>query len=279
MSQLSARITSVDVDRGDESAKSTRTSVLAPPDTQPILPRLSGAASMRHELEALLGAAPPDARPAVYRELVLDQNVTGKASASARLWVWKRVKLRYVLDPSVPAFRAFQACLQESPGTEQRGLLCFVMLARTDRLFRDVTLECVSPLLGQEGYVVAPAAIHEAIERRGAASGASWSATTLDRTAKHLMTSLKDFGVLVRSATKRIARLRPGPQVALFCARLARLEGLTDRQLLEARWFQLLGLEREQVADLLYSAARAGALLFRMQADVVELDLPPLEAA
>jgi hypothetical protein len=33
------------------------------------------------------------------------------------------------------------------------------------------------------------------------------------------------------------------------------------------------------VVDLLFAAGRSGALRFRMQADVVELDLPSIEGA
>lgn len=96
-------------------------------------------------------------------------------------------------------------------------------------------------------------------------------------TAQHVLSSSKDFGVLGGSAHKRTVRPRPGAPVAAFAVRLARLEGLTDRQALESRWFRLLGLDRGRVVDLLYAARREGALDFRIQADVVEIDLPPLE--
>jgi hypothetical protein len=75
-----------------------------------------------------------------------------------------------------------------------------------------------------------------------------------------------------------MVRPRPGAQVALFAARLGRLQGLSDRQVLDSDWFRLLGLDGERASDLLYAANRAGVLGFRMQADVVELTLPPLEA-
>ena len=82
------------------------------------------------------------------------------------------------------------------------------------------------------------------------------------------------LGVIAGSLTRRTARLRPGVQTTLFAARLARLEGLTDRQALDATWFRLLGLRQEQFIDLLYAAARSGVLRFRTQADIVELSLP-----
>jgi len=67
--------------------------------------------------------------------------------------------------------------------------------------------------------------------------------------------------------------------VTLFASRLARLEGLTDRQILDAPWFRLLGLDYHQTVEVLYAAARSGVLTFRLQADVAELSLPELEAA
>jgi hypothetical protein len=256
-----------------------RTEQLDLPDAQPLLPRLSGAGSLRTELEALLAAAPPDATPATFRELILDANVTGKRSASARLWVWKRIKLRYILDPAVAEYRVFRAALNASGGSDERGLVCLLMFARTDRLFREVVLECVSPLLQSEGTLIEPATVDAAIRLRAEAGRREWSANTLDRAHKHLLAALKDFGVLRGSASKRTVRPRPRTAVALFGAQLARLEGLTDRQTLDARWFRLLGLDADRVVDLLYSANSSGALGFRMQADVVELTLPPLEAA
>ena len=77
--------------------------------------------------------------------------------------------------------------------------------------------------------------------------------------------------------TRRTLRPRVGPQVTLFAARLGRLDGLTDRQVLDGSSFQLLGLDRHHAVDLLYAAARSGVLSFRLQADVAELDLPPLD--
>ena len=79
------------------------------PDTQPITVRLAGAGSLRGELEALLAAAPPGATPEEYRELLLRQNVAGKGSAIASMWAWKRLKLRYALDPAIVEHRAFLA--------------------------------------------------------------------------------------------------------------------------------------------------------------------------
>ena len=46
------------------------------------------------------------------------------------------------------------------------GLIAALMLARTDALFRDVTLEVVSPGLGPPGLVVEPEYIRENVEAK-----------------------------------------------------------------------------------------------------------------
>jgi hypothetical protein len=193
------------------------------------------------------------------------------------MWAWKRLKLRYALDPALVEHRAFLAGMHATADPHERGLLCFLMFARTDRLFREVTLECVSPKLAHENKVIEPSAIEAAMRRRAEASDLRWSANTLDRAHKHLLAALKDFGLIQGSRLRRTLRPRPGGQTTLFAARLGRYEGLTDSRVLESHWFRLLGRNRDQVAALFYAARHAGILGFQMQADVVELDLPPLE--
>jgi hypothetical protein len=251
-----------------------RTPRLAPPDEQPYLSRLAGAGSLRSELEALLNAAPPDADQNAYRSLILEANVAGKGTASMRVWVWKRLKVRYVLDPDVAEFRAFVDAMRMATRPADRGLVAFLMLARTDRLFREGTLQAVSPHLREPGTLIRPETVDEAIAAMPRGDHSTWSAETVAGLRSHLLSALKDFGILEGGRDKRTCRLHPGPPTTVFAARLGRLEGLTDRGLLRSRWFRLLGLEESETVDLLYTAARERALAFRMQAGIVELSLP-----
>ncbi len=256
--------------------RSEELATLDAPAAQPITARLAGAGSLRQELEALLAAAPIGASAEQYHDLLLKENVAGKRSATARMWAWKRLKLRYALDPDLAEHQAFVAGMRTTSDPAERGLLCFLMFARTDRLFREVTFECVSPHLHDEGTIVEPTTVEEAVRQRAAQAGLRWSTNTLDRVHGHLLTALKDFGFLRGARLKRTVAVRPGLQVVLFAARLARLQGLTDRQALDSCWFRLLGMTTGAAAEALYTAHRAGTLTFRMQADVVELTLPPV---
>ncbi len=186
------------------------TSQLALPDAQPYTARLAGAGSLRHELEALLAATPATASPDEYRRLLLEENVTGKRSASGRLWAWKRLKLRYILDPGVAEFRAFRAAMDATMDSRERGLLGFLAFARTDRLFRDVTLECVSPYLARDGVAIDVETVRGAVSSYAHDSGLAWSASTLDRAHKHLLAALKDFGLIRGSYSRRTVHPHPG---------------------------------------------------------------------
>jgi hypothetical protein len=259
---------------GQAASPQTKGKLLLP-EEQPITAQLAAAGSRRNEFETLLQAAPPDATPAQLRALVVEENTTGKASAASRAKVWRQLKENYLLDPDVPEYRAFMAALQDTKTPSDRGLLLFLMLARMDRLFREVTLANVSPLLGQGGIPINTDAVQVALERM-VGTERRWTQETLVTARQHILSALKDFDVLQGGIRKKIVRPHPGEQVTLFAARLAQLEGLAPRQILASKWFRLLGCDSEGAWELLYAAARAGVLRCRRQADVIELELPPL---
>lgn len=246
--------------------------------SQPIAARMAAAGSRRAEFEALLHAAPSNATPAQLRALVLDENVTGKRTAASRDKVWRQLKQNYALDPAVPEYQALLDSVTTTTAPSDRGLLFFLMLARNDRLFRDVTLECVSPHLSRIGTPI-PAGDVQVVLDRIVGTKRQWSEETRVTARQHILSALKDFGVLQGGTRKKTARLYPGAAVTLFAAWLAHLEGLSPRQTLESAWFRLLGADAEGAWDLLHAAAGAGVLRCRRQAEVIEIELPPLSGS
>lgn len=260
---------------GREPLAPSSQSALARTATQLITARLAAAGSRRGELEALLHAAPSDATPSELHTLVVDANVTGKGSAASRDKVWRQLKQNYVLDPAVSEYRALRQALDATSVASERGLLLYLLFARGDRLFRDLTLASVSPFLSQSGTPIQVEQVQATLERLIGKERA-WSEETRVTARQHALSALKDFGVLEGGTRKRTARLHPGPQVTLFAARLALLEGLSPRQTLASAWFALLGLDSEGAWELLREAASMGVLACRRQANVVEIELPPL---
>ena len=73
---------------------------------------------------------------------------------------------------------------------------------------------------------------------------------------------------------RRIARVRPSHATVRFAVELGKAERRTDRQVLHAPWFRLLGMDTGAAETALRAAARDGVLRLRTQADVVEIDVP-----
>lgn len=247
-------------------------------NAQSLSARLAAAGSRRAEMESLLRLAPLNTAPKELRRLVVDENAVGKASAASRGKVWQQLKASYLLDPAVPEYRALLEGLAAASAPADRGLLLFLMLARTDRLFRELTLSAVSPELARPSAAIQTGQVQQALlEIVG--SDVGWSHETLVTVRQHALSALKDFGVLQGGTKKKTARLRPGPHVVLFATRLAQLTGCSPRQTLSSVWFQLLGLDEEHAWEAMHAAAAAGVLRCRRQADVIELELPPLPPA
>jgi hypothetical protein len=249
---------------------------LAHPDAQRYLPRLSGAGSLRGELEAVLDGAPASSTPDEYRELILQQNAAGKRSASMRLWTWKRLKVRYLLDPRVEEFGVFRSLMDSTRDPGERGLLACMMMARTDRLFRELVTTEIIPRCESPGTPVDAAAIQPTVQQLGLNAARPWSLSVVEGITAHALSACKDYGLLTGKGLKSTIAIRPGPVTLTFAVRLARLEGLSDRRALESRWFKLIGLGLSDALDEMHRAARHGLLGFRFQADVAEIVLPEI---
>lgn len=249
-------------------------STLKPVDAQPYTARLAGAAALRTELEAVFGASDASAEAADYRRLIIKDNAAGKRSASARNWIWLRLKLRYALDrPRSAEFQAFRTAMDATTAPAERGILCGLMVARNDRMLRDLATELISPHLTTGGALLQRDDVIAGVEERRAGGGFEWSPKSVRSMALHFMTSAKEFGWVAGHRTLKIQRIVPGAEASAFAATLGKLEGLSDRQVLDGRWFQVMGCDSARAAECLAAAARKGRVRFRMQADVVELDL------
>lgn len=254
------------------------TKLLDQPDAQPFTARLAAAGSRRSELEALLLTASCEMSSERLRELVLIENVGRKRSEASRQKVWRQLRERYLMDPSVAEYRAFVDVWQSAAGQSERGLLEYLMMARVDRTFRELTQGVLAPLAARLGSPVDTQLAMQHLDGLLAVLELDWSDSTRKRVSQHALSALTDFGVLEGGTRKRTVRINPGPTATLFAAQLGRLAGLTDVQILDSVWFSLLGCDRAGTSELLFAAHRAGALAVRMQAEVVELELPGMES-
>lgn len=246
---------------------------LAP--SAPYSSRLSARSALYTELRVLLGDSKDGMKSAEYRSLVVDENCLSRGSAAARRKLWKELHARYRLDERDPLFAAFQEEWRRSESETERSLTAYVLFALYDRLVTDLGTEWLFPLLRR-----APADVRVGDVRAFLARAhhhpevARWSEETTAAVAQKYCASIRDFG-LVKGTVRKVT-VRPalyGSPVRLLI-RALRIVGTPPLTLVQAPIFRLLAVETTEVVDVLGELNRTGALRFRIQGDVVELDLP-----
>jgi len=241
----------------------------------PYSSRLSARSALYTELHQLLDAEDRALTSAEYRLRVVDENRLAKPSMAARAKLWKELKARYRLDAEDPLFAAFWAEWQRCGSEAERSLTAYVFFALNDRLVADLGTEWLYPLLRRAPADVRLADVVAFIERafRVHPEARAWSEQTRLAVAQKYTASIRDFGLA--RGTVRKTSIRPalyGAPVRLI-VRALRLAGVAPLDLVQASAFKLLCLETTEVIDALGEMNRVGALRFRMQGDVVELDV------
>ncbi len=210
-----------------------------------------------------------------YRALIVTENKLTRLSAAARAKLWKELKARYRLDAADHLFAAFWSEWRRCASEAERGLTAYVLLALNDRLVADLGSELLFPLLRRAPVELRIADVQAFIDRAKAnhPEVRGWSEETRATVAQKYTASIRDFGLA--KGTTRKTTVRPalyGSPVRLL-VRALRLAGVAPIDLVHASAFRLLGLDGTEVIDALGELNRTGALSFRMQGDVVELDV------
>ena len=241
----------------------------------PYYSRLSARSALYTEFRLLMDSARSGGQPIDYRSLVLDSNVLSRASAAARAKMWKELKGRYGLSPTDPLFQAFLAEWSRCKSDPERALTAYVLFTLNDRLVTDLGTQLLFPLLRR-----APAELRVqdviafiAAAERGHPELGGWTENTRRSWAQDYCASVRDFGLakgMLRKTTIRPAL--HGAPVRLM-VRALRLAGVKLAEVIRAPVFRLLGVDAGEVVDAFGELNRLGEIRFRIQGDVIELDL------
>ena len=241
----------------------------------PYSSRLSARSALYADLHVLLETKCELSSSADYRSLVIDDNCVARRSAAARRKIWKELKARYILDTGHPLFTAFLQEWRRCRSEPERGLTAYMFLALHDRLVADLGTCWLFPLLRRAPAELRVADVLGFLNRaaKTRAEVAAWSDHTRTAVAQKYAASVRDFG-LARGTVKKVT-IRPalyGAPVRLL-VRALRLVGVRPLELVRAPIFRLLALEGHEVIEALGELNRRDAVRFRMQGDVVELDI------
>jgi hypothetical protein len=210
-----------------------------------------------------------------FRSLVLEQNLLAKASEAGRRKLWKEMSSRYTLDATDPLFAAFLLEWARCQSEEERALTAYILFALNDKLVSDLGVQWLFPLLRRapaELRVPDVLAFMGALGRSHPELG-NWTENTKRSWAQDYCASVRDFGLakgVLRKATVHPALY--GPPVRLLVRALA-LAGVRVKDLIVSPMFRLLCMDQGEVVDALGELNRRGELRFKIQGDVIELDL------
>jgi hypothetical protein len=239
------------------------------------LSRLSARSALYTELRLLLDADHEPLASRAYCARVLEENCLARASGAARKKLWQELKSRYLLDRELPLFAAFWKEWRRCKSEAERGLTAYILLAFNDRLVADLGTEWLFGYLRRAPAELRTEDVRCFIERAGRMHPEveHWTEHTRAAVAQKYLASIRDFG-LARGRVKKVTVYPAlyGAPVRLLI-RALRLVAVRPLDLIQAPVFRLLALDEKAVIDALGELNRLGELRFRLQGDVIELDL------
>jgi hypothetical protein len=241
----------------------------------PYLSRLSARSALYTDLRLLLSNNSKAYPATKYRFLVVEENCLARSSISTRLKLWKQLHSRFRLDANDALFRIFWTEWQRCTTDPERDLTAYMLLALNDRLVADLGVEWLFSLLRRAPAELRVQDVRAFIERAAGRHPevSRWSEETASAVAQKYCASIRDFG-LAKGTAKKVT-VRPslyGAPVRLLL-RALRLIGTSDLDIIRHRIFRLLAIDVPEVINALGELNRLEQIRFRMQGDVVELDL------
>ena len=215
------------------------------------------------ELRALLARRPVRATVNAYRIAIVDQNLLGKPTASARRITFERLRELYGLDPSLLVFRALND-LWDADHSAQR------MIALLCSTARDPILRAMTPFvlrLPAGATVVPPELAGEAdLHFPG-----KFKPSSQERLGRNVSSSWEKTGLLAGRQTKR--RTKPGarPTSLAYALLLGDLCGKRGQALFTTLWANMLDTPIHELMELAVVASRHGWIEYRAAGDVVEV--------
>jgi hypothetical protein len=201
-------------------------------------------------------------------------NILGKASRSRVDDILKAFRLRYLNEVQVT--EALIYLIRAKLSTNSLDQILYFHVARSDPLIHDFVIEALWPRYqrGRQDILVKDAEswIREKVSKGVTTS--SWSENTIVRSARGLMSTLRDFGILQGLSNKSLVpAYLPVDAFSYVAFYLSRLQP-SGKRLLESKEWQLFFLETEAVEHLFMEAHQQHLLDYRAAGSVVKIAFP-----
>ena len=215
------------------------------------------------ELRVLLASRPVPATGDAYRTAIIEQNLLGKPTASARRITFERLRELYGLEPNMLVFRALKD-LWDADGSAQP------MIALLCSTARDPILRAMTPFVLRlpMGVTVTP---HEFAEEAEHQFPGKFVATSRERLGRNVSSSWEKARLLSGQHTKKRGRPRARPTSLAYALLLGDLCGKRGQALFTTLWANMLDAPIHELKALAVIASRQGWIEYRAAGDVVEV--------
>lgn len=238
--------------------------------TEPYTSRVIKGSALLSECRELLRTWRPGETPAELEARVLEQDLLGKDTAQRVHDLVRQVfARRYLEDPENALL--LQHLLRERPRGEWFRHVTLVLVARVDRLVRDVVSE-VLPALRQQGVATVSARdLLPFLER--AETDRPWSASVRDRVSQGVVRLLTEVGVLgpPSRGQREILAFTPSSLAAAWLAYDLHFRGLSDSAVTAHPDWRLWQLSEEAVRAELSDLSPQGLWIFQAAGSVVTI--------
>jgi len=223
---------------------------------------------MLDELSTIIAVCPPESTKDDYFRAIIEDNLLGKTTLTARKLTAERLTGLYSLDGNTCLFRVMRHFLvMAGEGHPVLALLCAV--AR-DTLLRS-SLERILQMKHGEQLNGADMVIYLETQSPG-----RFSQATVKSTAQNINSTWTQAGYL----SGRIRKIRTQPVITpaavTYALLLAYLEGARAQRLFDSYWVRLLDISKDKVHDLAIAASQNGWLNYRRAGEVIDIRFPDL---
>lgn len=221
------------------------------------------------EIGALLATRPH--ADTDFRAKILDENVLGKTTASARVSIHRNLSSLYGLSNAPALTKAFFE-LAKGNSQSQPLLSLLVALAR-DPLLRDTAQPIAEAPVGE--LIRWPALAHAI----STAHEDRFSEKMLRSLAQNCASTWTQTGHLHGRYAKKRSKVHATAPIAALAALIATVCGFSGPAILSSAWFKILDLSPDAALDALRSAEAHGLARVRAAGDVIEISVRQQMAA
>ena len=234
---------------------------------------MKGGAMIQESL-ALLREWDPRIPPEDFTQIVIQQNLLGKATRARVRDILTRVFFRRFAAPGVPSGKHLRAMITAGFPDSVITRLLYFHAALADDLLYDFVVQRLYPLYHSGRYQVdtsdAVQFIEELIASRLIAP--PWSDNIKTKTGRGLLAALRDFGILEGHAKKRFRPAYLPAPVFLYVAHYLQEQGIVGYALLHHTHWRLFLVTEQEVERNFITAHQDGFLGYYVAGGIVRIE-------